>query len=400
MLLDKLNGDYWPKLNWALVATGFYILAVAIPAPIDFSLIGLCLFSLLAVGEKNKKNIQKEIKINLTVLFFLMWLLTSSIFSTAGIISFKFVLNIFPFLLLSTILSNINRREDYNLIFLFLTVLSLSSSSALLIVAALNPTGSPPGWLAKLGSPLYVVPNDLILLSIILPLTLTFIIENYKKRIAILAVISCVLSLAAIVIFQTRSALLIYLISASLCLFRSSFNLRIRLLISLVLLSAFVLIFIWITLFKGLDTGGVYLGEGRIRLWMSACLMFIEKPLLGFGPGTFGLFYEGFIDKISLPQSFLQDYRHTPWPHNLYLEILAETGLPGLLLFLLICWPIIKIKNSKTSIGYYANYRLAVHFSLYAFLIAGFIELTFSRLWVIMTLSILLTLGYIFKKDC
>lgn len=332
------------------------------------------------------------------ILLFLMWLLLASYFSEDRITSFKAIFNIFPFLLLSTIILNIKNKEEYNLIFLFLTLLSLVSSTALLIVAALKPNGYPPGWMAELGSPLYIVPNDLILLSVILPITISLVGGNCTKKIKIICIISCVLSLTAIVIFQSRSALLIYFISAFIYLIKSSFNWRRNLLISLTSLSVFAFIFIWITLFKGSDTGGIYFGEGRVKLWLSAFLMFTENPLLGFGPGTFGLFYEEFLDKLSLPQSFLHDYRHTPWPHNLYLEILAETGLPGFIFFWLVCWSAINIKKNNMNIGCDSRHQLAVLSSLYAILIAGFIELSFIRIWVIMILVVIFTLGFNLRR--
>ena len=51
--------------------------------------------------------------------------------------------------------------------------------------------------------------------------------------------------------------------------------------------------------------------------------MFTEAPLIGYGFGSFGIYYSGLDGNI--------------YPHNLVLEILSELGLIGLFIFLLFC---------------------------------------------------------------
>jgi O-antigen ligase len=74
----------------------------------------------------------------------------------------------------------------------------------------------------------------------------------------------------------------------------------------------------------------------RLPAYSAALAMFRERPLLGVGPGVFRALY--------LPYKLRLDAEHPQWirlgnqsfgqVHNDHLQILAETGLPGYLIFL------------------------------------------------------------------
>jgi hypothetical protein len=66
-------------------------------------------------------------------------------------------------------------------------------------------------------------------------------------------------------------------------------------------------------------------GSGRYQIWESSLDAFSTDPVTGIGPGTFEFWWsrEG-----TLPNFFVRDV------HNLYLETLAELGIPGLALLL------------------------------------------------------------------
>jgi len=60
---------------------------------------------------------------------------------------------------------------------------------------------------------------------------------------------------------------------------------------------------------------------GRIEIWKAAIFMFLDSPLLGKGLGNF--------------MKYITDYGLEPlYAHNCYLQILAESGLIGLISFL------------------------------------------------------------------
>src|SRR5262249_18393962 len=74
-------------------------------------------------------------------------------------------------------------------------------------------------------------------------------------------------------------------------------------------------------------------GSGRVALWAAALAMFRDAPVLGHGPTTFVLHYRAYLDALQLPAWIHVDPRVTPWAHTLYLELLAEQGIVGLLAF-------------------------------------------------------------------
>ncbi|GBG56493.1 exopolysaccharide biosynthesis protein [Sporomusaceae bacterium FL31] len=68
----------------------------------------------------------------------------------------------------------------------------------------------------------------------------------------------------------------------------------------------------------------------RIALWESTVAMIVDKPLLGIGWGAYWLVYPQY-------DFFIQDATTTIFhAHNMYLNIAAEIGIPGLLVFLTI----------------------------------------------------------------
>ena len=68
----------------------------------------------------------------------------------------------------------------------------------------------------------------------------------------------------------------------------------------------------------------------RIALWESTVAMIVDKPLLGIGWGAYWLVYPQY-------DFFIQDATTTIFhAHNMYLNIAAEIGVPGLLVFLTI----------------------------------------------------------------
>ena len=71
----------------------------------------------------------------------------------------------------------------------------------------------------------------------------------------------------------------------------------------------------------------------RINRWKCAWRMFLDKPILGFGPGTYQFFYGQFQQRTDMTyiSTFKGDKGHA---HSEYLNYLSETGLIGALNFL------------------------------------------------------------------
>jgi O-antigen ligase len=75
-----------------------------------------------------------------------------------------------------------------------------------------------------------------------------------------------------------------------------------------------------------LDTSEI--GPTRSELWTAAAKMILDRPVLGVGPGTYRLRYAGYI---GLGAGAVETHSN-----NLYLQLAAETGILGLLAFLLV----------------------------------------------------------------
>jgi len=73
----------------------------------------------------------------------------------------------------------------------------------------------------------------------------------------------------------------------------------------------------------------------RINRWKCAWRMFLDKPLAGFGPGTYQFFYGKYQVRkdMTIISTFAGDKGHA---HSEYLGYLSETGFPGFLNFLLL----------------------------------------------------------------
>lgn len=82
-------------------------------------------------------------------------------------------------------------------------------------------------------------------------------------------------------------------------------------------------------------------GDVRPPIWESSIYMISEKPILGWGKGAYFIFY---------PKFRIQDYWLTKSPtdltthaHNEFLQIWAETGLIGLIIFLIFIFTVLRI---------------------------------------------------------
>jgi putative inorganic carbon (HCO3(-)) transporter len=67
--------------------------------------------------------------------------------------------------------------------------------------------------------------------------------------------------------------------------------------------------------------------DTRELRWQAAARMLAENPLLGVGPG-------GFRSEYAAASQVAEVAEQTPVAHSMYLEVGAELGLPGLVLFL------------------------------------------------------------------
>src|SRR5439155_11919163 len=92
----------------------------------------------------------------------------------------------------------------------------------------------------------------------------------------------------------------------------------------------------------------------RTDMWTAAWTMFKGHPLSGWGVGSFPLF-ASYLGAPSVPIIAGRMPALSEMAHNQYLQLMAETGLIGLTLYLAIlagffarCWRALKENTSQT----------------------------------------------------
>ncbi len=109
----------------------------------------------------------------------------------------------------------------------------------------------------------------------------------------------------------------------------------------------------------------------RMRVWTSARDMIVERPLFGFGPGSWPQVYPRFRDPL--------EWENLPHAHSFFLHLGAEYGLVLLVTLLLLigayCWTSIRDTWNTP----WRTASLALAFALLGYLLMGAFEFTFSE---------------------
>lgn len=71
----------------------------------------------------------------------------------------------------------------------------------------------------------------------------------------------------------------------------------------------------------------------RAMYWGGSANMFVRRPTLGWGAGTFPAVYPTFEPQLASGLKFTKDVRNTH-PHNEFIRVASETGVVGLVLYL------------------------------------------------------------------
>jgi O-antigen ligase len=232
--------------------------------------------------------------------------------------------------------------------------------------------------ITNLRVPILVVPNDLTLLAAGAPLSLVLLYRAPRGGMGLMAAASILVSLGAICVVRSRTAALtmvLGLISTAVLVQR-----RRRLAPSLagVLVLLGVALLLNALLFPQSQVATRFAHNwtlsGRITYWSVAWAMFREAPLVVQGPHTFGLFHK------------------TPWPHNLYLEVLAEQGVLDLAALggMLACGIAVGWHVRRAPTEDFRLLGIGALASLMGLCAAAGVELTLLREWVATMLLTLL----------
>lgn len=374
-----------PELMPLIGAIGVYTYVASFIFPVewDFPMIVLGVTATLAtLVSTPKKSAAGFHRTNLILLIFLVSLGGSAFFSENTSRSISVSVTFLPALLIYFLITEqFNSKREFFLLYVCFSITAIGVSIAALYFAAANNfnIGSHLNAHAMAGSFSYIIVsrNDLTFLSILVPFSYILAYQKPLSPVGMLAIISIVLSLFTITVFQSRGATLTFLMTFGAVAFLLEH--RKALWLSLIALALFLgidgmLDFSLLKRFYGIASGVDEITGGRSTLWWIVLNHFKEAPILGHGPHTFAL------------------YSKIPWPHNLYLEVLFNQGVIGFLSFTaLLGYNLIKAWNLRLAAHketrFFAMGALA---ALIGFSFSSIIELTFLRLWVTVTLFLIL----------
>jgi putative inorganic carbon (hco3(-)) transporter len=172
-------------------------------------------------------------------------------------------------------------------------------------------------------------------LNLQVPLFLVLALRARREGVRRVARISVLLSGLALVLTQSRGAL----IALGAMLLFAAWTLpetgraRLRWTGALVL-GASAAAAVLGTIFQRLSGIDDYTEITRLAVWAGTAAVFTGSPVIGIGFGNLRTVLAGFID---LPDDFIID------AHNLYLELLAETGIVGLLAFMVLIFIALRV---------------------------------------------------------
>ncbi|WP_376692389.1 O-antigen ligase family protein [Wenzhouxiangella sp. EGI_FJ10409] len=212
------------------------------------------------------------------------------------------------------------RSADFLLIGTGLYAAGLLSAAAVL----LHSRGADPAQtvIDQLDSILLVVPNDIAIAALLVPLIMLTPLSQ-RARWWALGLGQLMVLLAAIAL-HSRLGILTILITTASAIMQRRPGLAVGWL---------GVIGIGIGLALALrEQWAAWIGSGdsiavRWTLWQSAWGMFVDQPWFGIGPQLFG---EQLAAYLVAP---LADTRAMPWPHNLWLETLLGLGIVGGVVF-------------------------------------------------------------------
>ncbi len=259
--------------------------------------------------------------------------------------------------------------------------------------------GEPPAfWISKMDNPNFVVPNDLVLLSILTPFSVSLFLSDRHFLVKSTAALSVAASFATVAFYQSRGAILVAIVGLSIFAINLARRRRTALMIALGVATAgftdMIMGFPLISKFAGV-------WSNRLLYWAVAWEMFLDAPLFGHGLRLYGELYPTYKAGVQIPAWVAVDSRLTPWAHNCYLETLAEQGIAGFsVICLLFVWGVwTSLKLFRTSAKHMKPIYLGIAVGFLCFCIAAVFELSFIRHWVVVVFFYLLGLVESFSRS-
>lgn len=383
----------------AMLAIAAYPVLVWLPIPIDLALYALTLGGGIAVivGEPVTGSQHRALPDRLLMLYLAVSLVGIAV-APDQLRALALSSALLPASLLYVLASRyLGDLRQISLLVGALMVAGAGLAGLVLLVAlsAAEGAATSTDLVEQVGSPLLIVPNDVLWLALIAPLSLSLALSTRQPLVQALLLVALLLMLTAIVVLQSRSALFGILIGMAVIAWRSGLLHRHprRLLGASVALLVLIMLADALSGFPLLDKLST-LCFTRGPFWAAAWELFLERPLLGQGAHSFVDLYQSRLPTD--PGLFCQqpETRLTPWPHNLFLEILASQGLFGAgLMGAALVWTLLAaLRISRADDPQLRALGAALLGAWAVFLFAALVELSLLRLWVVTSCALLLGL--------
>jgi O-antigen ligase len=320
--------------------------------PLMFGVMLLFFLRLLVEKKFDAKLIKHPI--TLAIFVNLVWIAITSLTSEMPVVSFKFLLARVWFVVCFYFIATQLFREKNNYKkFIWAYVISLTGVIfyAIIHLSLYNFAQKPAHWVMN---PFYKDHTSYgAVLAMYLPMLFIFFNKRNTPRIRIVAVFLISIFTIAIILSYTRAAwvslagaLILYLIY--------KYKVKFRLLLTIGVGFLIVLAFSWNTLViemeRNSQESSSKLSEHvdsisnvssdasnleRLNRWSSAWRMFEERPFFGWGPGTYMFQYAPF--QMSNEQTIIStNGGNMGNAHSEYIGPLAESGLFGMLTFIIL----------------------------------------------------------------
>jgi O-antigen ligase len=332
---------------------------------------------------KNKKKSTRLPLINILIFLFLISLLISTITSYNSNASLRVIWHVIPGVMLYLLLAEKFDLKKINYLFHTFTAISIILSIILLFNYWQYPLKNVRE-LIKISHFLFMfTPNDTVILTFFSFFSFYILTTKPEIRIKLYSILGIILPLITIIIYQSRLSILISILFLFLymIIIKKSKKLFFITLFCIVIIIPLVDMLNHFTLLQKLTSLATL--QHRYHLWLAGWEIFLQHPILGSGAGSYGYLYQAILDNYGYLE-FKNQF--TPWPHNIFIELLAEQGAIGFTLFVLL---IIQNLKSMLQFNFVANkqkssYKLNKFLLLInlCYLFCLFFELTLHRTWV------------------
>ena len=379
-----------------------YLIALALPmaVPFDVPLVFLVVLATVAALVGLHQARPPVSLASLAVLGFVLARVLSSVLGSDAGRSLRLMAPFLPALVLFLVLSEwVETKRQIVGVYVCLAGAALALAITLTSSAWLGGGADAAAWAEVIRTPLLVVKNDVSIAAILAPLALAIAWMRPQRLVAVAVLAALALLIGIIVLLQSRTGLLTAMVA--IVAFTALAGRRLPARHAVRAIGGIVTVALVVDACFGFHfvtkIAEDWQGRGRLALWAAALSMFHSAPVLGHGASSYVAHYRAAMPE--LPSWVTTESHVTPWPHNLYLELLAEQGLVGLLAFLALAgvglFLLARIVRSR-----HADVRClgaGAGAALIAFLTAAFFELSFLRVWV--TIVLFTVLGLLAALD-